>query len=317
MQPRRTATHPQRMDSRLRRVPVQPLAVRVPRQAVHDGPANAARAVDLQAQVVVRASDGVVVLVDDKVRAMTLAGAEFIQRGVGRDGEGRRRRLRDARGGEQRGEVGEVVGDARGARLDGRGGGLRFLGVAFWGGRGWGEEGPLEVALLDQGIGDEGWAGGAFDGPRGDGVAVPSRFRRAEAHGTWDGIPTHDRPRPWNADVDSGKTRLNPRLQTPCSHHPNRLLCARFHRTISARRFRPCRLSLGLHRRRLPSPSPIAVAHRRPPRTDVTPASVARSTAVGTRRLSQRGGAAIPSRPRAALHRAAPRRAACDNGLAA
>ncbi|KXH45576.1 ATPase [Colletotrichum nymphaeae SA-01] len=60
---------PKTMHPRLRRIPIQPLGVRVPGQPVHHRPAHAARRVHLQPEVVVRARDRVVVLVHHKVRA--------------------------------------------------------------------------------------------------------------------------------------------------------------------------------------------------------------------------------------------------------
>ena len=58
------------MHPRLGGVPVQPrLAVRVPRQSIHDGPADGAGPVDLQSEIVVQARYGVIVLVDDEVFA--------------------------------------------------------------------------------------------------------------------------------------------------------------------------------------------------------------------------------------------------------
>ena len=58
------------MHPRLRSVPAHPrLTVRVPRQSVHDGPADGAGAVDLQPEVVVQTRYRVIVLVDDEVSA--------------------------------------------------------------------------------------------------------------------------------------------------------------------------------------------------------------------------------------------------------
>lgn len=51
-------------------ITVQPHAIGVTRQAVHDGPADAAGLVDLQTEVIVGARDRVVVLVDDEVRTL-------------------------------------------------------------------------------------------------------------------------------------------------------------------------------------------------------------------------------------------------------
>lgn len=62
-------THPQTMYPRLRGIPIRSHAVPVAWQTVHDGPTNTTGAVDLQTEVIVRARDGVVVLVDDKVGA--------------------------------------------------------------------------------------------------------------------------------------------------------------------------------------------------------------------------------------------------------
>ncbi|POR38048.1 hypothetical protein TPAR_01762 [Tolypocladium paradoxum] len=112
-------------------------------------------------------------------------------------------------------------------------------------------------------------------------------------------------------------TTLSPRLPTPRPASSNRLLCAAFHRIVLAghvlRRDRPLlptRSTLCAALRSVFSPaSPIAAASLGPtshPHPWHTAAPVALDI------LSQRGSAAIPSCPRAALHRAA-----CDNGLAA
>lgn len=70
------------MHPRLSRIPVQPFTVSVARQAIHDGPADAAVAVDLESQVIVCAGDGVVVLVDDEVGAMGGAGVASVERRI-------------------------------------------------------------------------------------------------------------------------------------------------------------------------------------------------------------------------------------------
>lgn len=67
------------MDARLRGISIQPDAIRVTGEAVHDGPAGAAILVDLEAQVIVRAGHGVVMLVDDKVRAVPGARVCLVQ----------------------------------------------------------------------------------------------------------------------------------------------------------------------------------------------------------------------------------------------
>ena len=56
------------MHPRLSGVPIHPcLAVRVPGQSIHDGPADRTGSIDLQPEVVVQTRYGVVVLVDDEM----------------------------------------------------------------------------------------------------------------------------------------------------------------------------------------------------------------------------------------------------------
>lgn len=55
------------MNARLGRISIQVEAVGVSGESVHDGPAHAAGLVDLEAEVIVSAGDGVVVLVDDEM----------------------------------------------------------------------------------------------------------------------------------------------------------------------------------------------------------------------------------------------------------
>lgn len=111
-------TYPETVDPRLSSIPVQPEAIRIPGQPVHDGPAHAAGLVDLQAEVVVGARDGVVVLVDDEVGALWACSLGAVERRVGGDGE--EGRPEDV-GLEGVGEEGEVVRGGGVAGLDGGG----------------------------------------------------------------------------------------------------------------------------------------------------------------------------------------------------
>lgn len=77
------------MDASLGGVAAQPTAVGISRQAVHDGPADAAGLVDLEAEVIVGAGHGVVVLMDHKVRAALAACTTLVQAGITRDGQSR------------------------------------------------------------------------------------------------------------------------------------------------------------------------------------------------------------------------------------
>lgn len=70
------------MNPRLRRVSVQSLRIRIPRETIHDCPARAAGPVDLKTKVVVRACDGVVVLMDDKVCAIGAVEVGTVERGI-------------------------------------------------------------------------------------------------------------------------------------------------------------------------------------------------------------------------------------------
>lgn len=65
------------MYPRFRRVAVLPHRVRVSRRPVHDGPRRTARLINLETQVIVRPGDGMVMLVDDKVRAVLATQARF------------------------------------------------------------------------------------------------------------------------------------------------------------------------------------------------------------------------------------------------
>lgn len=55
------------MNSRLCRVSIQPYALRVARESVHDRPAGAAGLIDLKTEVIVRASNWVVMLMNDEM----------------------------------------------------------------------------------------------------------------------------------------------------------------------------------------------------------------------------------------------------------
>ena len=63
------------MHPRLRRISVQLSTIRIARESVHDRPADRTRLRDLEAKVVVRACDGVVVLVNDEVMAFRVTVA--------------------------------------------------------------------------------------------------------------------------------------------------------------------------------------------------------------------------------------------------
>lgn len=77
------------MHARLSGVAVEPHAVRVPRHAVHDGPRRAAGRVNLKAEIIVRARNGMVVLVDYKVCAERAPCVGRVDSGVVSDGEAR------------------------------------------------------------------------------------------------------------------------------------------------------------------------------------------------------------------------------------
>ena len=61
------------MDPGLRGVSVEALAIRIAWETIHDSPGSAARLVDLQAEIVMRARDGVVMLMHDEMRASRIA----------------------------------------------------------------------------------------------------------------------------------------------------------------------------------------------------------------------------------------------------
>lgn len=82
-------TYPETVHPRLSSIPIQALTVSIARQAIHDGPADAAVGVDLESEVIVGAGEGMVVLVDDEVGAIGGASGASVERGVGRDGKGR------------------------------------------------------------------------------------------------------------------------------------------------------------------------------------------------------------------------------------
>jgi hypothetical protein len=117
------------MNSGLGGVAVQPSAVGVSGQTVHDGPADAAVAIDLEAEIVVGASDGMVVLVDDEVGATWTAGAVAVQGRIRGDGQQARDGGIAGFGvlGESCSEESEVVGGRGLARLNGGGGGHRHI----------------------------------------------------------------------------------------------------------------------------------------------------------------------------------------------
>ncbi|KFY42891.1 hypothetical protein V494_02193 [Pseudogymnoascus sp. VKM F-4513 (FW-928)] len=107
------------MNPRLRRKAHPALAIRVPWHPKRDGPAKAAGGGKLEAEVIVKASDGVVVLVDYKEVS---TGCEVAVVEAVEGGEGQRRgRVRVVGGGL---EVGEVA--IFGPFVGGRGG-------FFWG----------------------------------------------------------------------------------------------------------------------------------------------------------------------------------------
>lgn len=58
------------MNASFRGVPIQTNTVGITRQPVHDGPADATRLVDLEAEVIVCAGNRVIMLVNDKVRTV-------------------------------------------------------------------------------------------------------------------------------------------------------------------------------------------------------------------------------------------------------
>lgn len=62
--------YPETMYPSFSGITIQPHAVRVPGQPVHDGPADAAGLVDLQTEVIVGACNWVVMLVDDEMRTL-------------------------------------------------------------------------------------------------------------------------------------------------------------------------------------------------------------------------------------------------------
>ncbi|OBT64199.1 hypothetical protein VE03_06834 [Pseudogymnoascus sp. 23342-1-I1] len=97
------ATHG--MHSRLRRKAHPALAVRVPRHPEWDGPAEAASGGELEAEIVVKACDGVIVLMDYEEVA---AGCEMAVMEAVEGGEGGGRRG-DVRGVGGYLEVGEVI----------------------------------------------------------------------------------------------------------------------------------------------------------------------------------------------------------------
>ncbi|KFZ09571.1 hypothetical protein V502_08653 [Pseudogymnoascus sp. VKM F-4520 (FW-2644)] len=93
------------MHSRLRRKAHPALAIWVPRHPERDGPAEAAGSGELEAEVVVEACDGVVVLVDyeEVASGCEMAVVEAVEGG---EGEGGSREVREE-GGVL--EIGEVV----------------------------------------------------------------------------------------------------------------------------------------------------------------------------------------------------------------
>lgn len=76
---RNRETCPKGVDASLGGIAVQPTAVGISRQAVHDGPADATGLVDLKAEVIVGAGHGVVVLMDHEVRAVGAASTALVQ----------------------------------------------------------------------------------------------------------------------------------------------------------------------------------------------------------------------------------------------
>lgn len=57
------------MNSRLRRVAIQLYTLRVAGKSIHDRPANATGLIDLKTEVIVRASNWVVMLMNDEMSA--------------------------------------------------------------------------------------------------------------------------------------------------------------------------------------------------------------------------------------------------------
>lgn len=107
------------MDASLGGIAAQAAAVGIAGQAVHDGPADAAGLIDLEAEVVVGAGDGVVVLMDHEMRTAGAARAALVQARVAGDGQPRdvsrcRAQVRREGGREAR----QVVGYLDGAGLD-------------------------------------------------------------------------------------------------------------------------------------------------------------------------------------------------------
>lgn len=111
------------MDASLGGIAVQPTAVGIARQAVHDGPADATGLVDLKAEIIVGAGHGMVVLMDHKVRAARAACTALVQAGITRDAQSRDEgRCRAETRGESRRELGQMVRYLDGSGFDFGGG---------------------------------------------------------------------------------------------------------------------------------------------------------------------------------------------------
>lgn len=102
-------------------ISIQSDTVWVTWEPVHDGPAGTAGLVDLEAEIIVCASDGVVMLMDGKVSTSGVAYTARVVRGIRLNREQRGRGDDDVLG-EVSCEMGEVVVYSGWSRLDvGRG----------------------------------------------------------------------------------------------------------------------------------------------------------------------------------------------------
>lgn len=69
-------TYPQAMHPRLRRISIQFPAVWIPRETIHDCPAEGTRLGKLESQIIMRASYRVIVLMDHKMVAVRVLIAQ-------------------------------------------------------------------------------------------------------------------------------------------------------------------------------------------------------------------------------------------------